>query len=55
MPKKSYDEVPIEAGMEGATVEPKTLTDDIVSSILQEAGNDPKRARQIAAERGYTL
>jgi hypothetical protein len=55
MPKKSYDEVPIEAGMEEDTAEPKALTRDIAVSIMQEAGGDRMKAREIAAERGYSL
>jgi hypothetical protein len=55
MPKKSYDDVPIETGMEEETPEPKVLTREIAVSIMQEAGGDRSKARQIAAERGYSL
>jgi hypothetical protein len=55
MPRKSYDDVPIQVGEEEATPEPKVLTREIAVSIMQEAGGDKAKARQIAAEQGYSL
>jgi hypothetical protein len=55
LPKKVYDDVPIEVGEDEVATEAKVLTREIALSIMQQAGGDKAMARQIAAEQGYSL
>lgn len=55
LPRKRYDDVPIQVGEEVAVAESKVITRDIAIAIMQEAGGDRAKARRIAAERGYSL
>ena len=56
LPARSYEEVLAESESDTLVGEgPRTLTREIALSIMQEAGGDKAKARQIAAERGYSL